>query len=542
MRTFRSKPISTATGLLVLATAAATAIGAGQATPGELEQHTAGSYAGRDIYGIVNLEGGSFAFIGDINARGQAAFEYFGTDGEVHVGYFNGERTVDISPPGNQTSLLGDLNDKGEVGFASSIAGPSGGGTPFRPYRWSAARGLTPLAYLGAEGPTFVTAINNRSEIVGRSALTNENGAYRAVRWTATNRLIPLPAPTGIVQTFASDINDNKVTVGSGDQTSGASSVLRWDAAARPTNLGGFGTSVAFASYNNNRGEIAGMLDTLSPSTSSAFLWTPGRGPVRIGTRTVTHQLNEIGQVVGRNYGPTGDIPRAFLYSRTSGLVDLHPRGLVASEANDVNDDGVVVGLGQRVLGLNTAYRWTRAGGPVDLNTRLLNPPEGLVVRSAIAISNNGDILADANVGVVVLRANGGGTDAPVLGPIAHDSARLNQPFPITLSFRDRNPGDSHSATVDWGDGGGPQPVSLREYRGKGEVRGTHTYTREGDFVVIVRVRDSAGRATQVFEQITIRELGTPTVGALGARQAQAGALAARLGHGRIALPASGEK
>jgi hypothetical protein len=52
----------------------------------------------------------------------------------------------------------------------------------------------------------------------------------------------------------------------------------------------------------------------------------------------------------------------------------------------------------------------------------------------------------------------------------------------------------------------------------------------------VVRVRDSKGRATQVFEQITIRELGTPTVGALAAKQAQAKALAQRLGHGPVAL------
>jgi hypothetical protein len=531
MQTLKLKPISSATGMLVFATAAA-AVAADSSKPGELEQHTSGSYAGKDIYGIVNLEGGAFAFIGDINARGQAAFEYFGMDGEVHVGYFNGERTVDISPPGNQTALLGDLNDKGEIGFAASTALPSGGGSPFRPYRWSAARGLTPLAYLGAEGPTFVTAINNRSEIVGRSALVNENGAYRAVRWTATNRLIPLPATTGIGQTFAADINDYNVTAGSGNRADTVENLLVWDAAGRPTNLGSFGTDIAFASYNNNRGDIAGMLDTLRP-TISAFLWSPGKGVARIGTRTVTHQLNEIGEVVGRNYGVSGDIPRAFLFSRARGFVDLHPRGLVASEANDVNDYGVVVGLGQRTPGLNSAYRWTRSGGPVDLNTRLLNPPAGLVVRSALAISNNGDILADANVGVVVLRANGGGTDAPVLGPIQHDLARLNQPFEVTLSFRDRNASETHSATVDWGDGSGPQPVSLREYRGKGEVRGTHTYTSQGDFNVVVRVRDSAGKSTQVFERITIRELGTPTVGNLSAKQAQARALAARLGHGR---------
>ncbi|RZA36904.1 MAG: hypothetical protein EOP92_02965 [Lysobacteraceae bacterium] len=519
--------------MLVLATAVAAGT---SATPDAPEQHKAGGHGGKDLYGIVNLEGGSFGFIGDINVRGQAAFEYFGIDGLLHVGFFDGTRVIDISPPSNVTALLGDLNDKGEVGFASSLAiQGSEGSAPFRPFRWSASRGLVPLPVLG-EGPSFVSAINNRSEIVGRSALSNENGADRAVRWTAANRLTPLPAPAGIGQTFVGDINDNNVSAGNGDTASGGGNVLVWDAYGRPTNLGAFGGSYAFASHINNRGDIAGMIDVVTPNIS-AFLWSPGKGVVRAGARTVTHGLNEIGELVGRRVSGNSDpAPQAFVFSRARGLVNLHLRGFYASEANDVNDSSVVVGSGQRTPGDYTAYRWTRSGGAVDLNTRLLNPPSGLVVTAALALSNNGDILASANTGVVVLRANGGGTDAPVLGPILHEPPRLNQPLALTLSFRDRNVADTHTATIDWGDGGGPQPVPLREYRGKGEVRASHTYASEGDFNIVVRIRDSSGKSTQLFDRITIRELGTPTASGQGLKQAQANALPARLRLGPMGL------
>ncbi|WP_292042763.1 PKD domain-containing protein [Massilia sp. UBA6681] len=551
MRHFSIGRFSTITGMVVLASAVAAGSRAGEnsgkalAAPGEQEAHKAGSQ-GRDVYGIVNLAGGTFGFVADINARGQAAFEYFGLDGLLHVGYFDGARVIDISPPNNRTAFLGDLNDKGEVAFSASIVEPAmPEGTPFRPFRWSASRGLLPLPSLSSDGPTFVTAINNHSEIVGRSALSTENGANRAVRWTAANRLIQLPAPAGIGATYASHINDGNVTVGSGDAAGGAPNVLAWDAAGRTMDLGPFGKRFAFASTGNNRGEIAGMLDTLSPELS-AFLWSPGKGAVRIGARTITHGLNGNGEVVGRRVSGNSDpAPRAFLFSRARGLVDLHPRGLQVSEANAANERGVVVGLGQRAPGDNIAYRWTR-GGAVDLNTRLLNPPTGLVLHSALAVSNNGDIVASSNAGVVLLRANGGGTDAPVLGPIRHAQPRLNQPLEITLSFRDRNVGDTHSATVDWGDGSGPQVVGLREYRGKGEVRASHTYTSNGDYTIVVRVRDSTGKATQLFEQLTILDLGTPgaqgqgalanAAGAAAHRQLQARALAARLGHGPTQL------
>ncbi|KFI06613.1 hypothetical protein JN27_13035 [Massilia sp. BSC265] len=533
------------TGMVAMATAVATAnasdgVGSGNATarPGEQEQHKAGSQ-GKDVYGIVNLSGGTVGYFADINARGQAVFEYEGLDGLLKVGYFDGRRVIDISPPNSGSVRFGGLNEQGEVALSASIiepAAPRGG--PLRPFRWSASRGLVPLPSLSSEGSTFVTAINNRSEIIGHSALSAERGTNRAVRWTATNRLIPLPAPAGIDQSFASDINDHNVTVGSGDRASGEPNLLAWDAAGRMMHLGAFGKRFAFASYNNNRGEVAGMLD-VHTRNRSAFLWSPGKGAVRIGAGTVAHQLNELGEVVGRRDGDNANgTPRAFLFSRARGLVDLHPRGLDASEADDLNDHGVVVGVGYRASGERIAYRWTR-GGAADLNTRLLDPPAGLVLTSGLAVSNNGDIIADSNAGVLLLRANGGGTDAPVLGPIRHADPRLDQPLGITLSFRDRNVGDTHTATVDWGDGSGPQAVPVREYRGKGEVRASHTYKASGDYNIIVRVRDSTGRATQLFERITVLELGAPGVQGQGAvssgadarRQLQARAPAERLRH-----------
>lgn len=534
MQIFSKRRFSAITGVVLVA--GTVAAGAG-AAPGEQEGHKAGS-RGRDVYGIVNLAGGAFGFAGAVNARGQAAFEYFGLDDQLRVGYFDGTRMTDVSPPNNQAAFLGGLNDKGEVAFSASTVEPGmPEGTPFRPFRWSAPRGLLALPSLSSDAPTFITAINERSEIVGRSALSNENGADRAVRWTAANRLMPLPAPAGIVQTFASHINDDNVTVGSGDRPDGVPNVLAWDGAGRLIDLGSFGKRFAFASANNNRGEIAGMLDTLSPNLS-AFLWSPGKGAVRIGARTITHALNGNGEVVGRRVSGNSDpAPRAFLFSRVRGLVDLHPRGLYASEANAANRHGVVVGLGQRTPGESIAYRWTRASA-VDLNTRLLDPPAGLVLNSAIAIADNGDILASSNAGVVLLRANGGGTDAPVLGPIRHTEPRLNQPFELTLSFRDRNPGDTHGATIDWGDGSGPRAASLREYRGRGEVRASHAYTANGDYYVVVRVRDSTGKATESLQRITVLDLGTPGARSAPAdpaaarRQQQVRELAARLRHG----------
>lgn len=226
-----------------------------------------------------------------------------------------------------------------------------------------------------------------------------------------------------------------------------------------------------------------------------------GKPVVRAGPRTVVTALNEAGQLVGR-VQPTADDTHAFFFSRASGLIDLHPRSFFASEALHVNDSGIVVGTARRVDEENLAYRWSRKDGAADLNTRLLDPPAGLVLRSARAISPNGDILADSTAGIVLLRAGGRGTDAPVLGPLQFDRVPANTPARYTLSFRDRNLRETHTATIDWGDGAGPQPVPLREHKGRGLVDVVHTYPEWGIYRVVARVTDSTGRSTSVESQV----------------------------------------
>ncbi|HBI70054.1 MAG TPA: hypothetical protein DDZ22_13890, partial [Massilia sp.] len=80
----------------------------------------------------------------------------------------------------------------------------------------------------------------------------------------------------------------------------------------------------------------------------------------------------------------------------------------------------------------------------------------------------------------------------------------LNRPLQLTLSFRDRNVGDRHKATVDWGDGQGPQPATVRESRGSGEVSARHTFTTPGARNLVVRVTDSTGKSTVQYVESLI--------------------------------------
>lgn len=513
MRTLSTRLVSVAAAALALSATVWSSVQAAgtdvaYATPAASEAGKAGAHGG-DVYGIVNLIS-PLSFNAIINARGQVAFDYvpLGND-SLHVGFFNGERLVDILPPNHDTSRLGGLNDKGEIALNVRLAYP-GDPVPsaFQPFRWTPGRGLIPLRAFNPEEETFLSEINNRGEIVGSSATGPANSTFRAARWTADNRLLPLPGLAGFGETYADDINERNTSVGFGYDASGTARVLVWDANGRPAPLA-LGPSSASANFINKRGDITGMLDTEGPNFR-AYLWSPVKGVVRLGSNTVPTALSESGEVVGRRL--VADlVTHAFLYSRARGLVNLHPAPAYASEALGVNDSGVAVGLVRPSNTLESlAYRWSPGGAATDLNTRLFNPPAGLILTEARAISPSGDIVADSNAGVVLLRRGGGGTDAPVLGPIQLSSLRPKEPVQLTLSFRDRNPGDTHTATIDWHDGRGPQPAVVSESRGRGEVRGEFVFPSQGGYGVSVSVTDSTRRTTVVHRQVDVFDISRP--------------------------------
>lgn len=473
------------------------------ATTAGSAQDANGTDGAADTYDIVNLVPG-IGYRSRINASGQAAFEYVSLADRLRVGFFDGERVSDISPPASEIGVLGDMNAKGEVAEYGSL--PSGAGFNLMAFRWSHAAGWTVLPFLSAGGDSYASAINDRGEIVGESAIGPAEVDYRAARWSATNSLLTLPTPAGFVESFAYDINDHGASVGTANDPAGLAHAFIWDAAGQPTDLGTFGATQAAGVLNNNRGEIAGWLDLFEPDFQ-AFLWSPGKGVARAGLHTLPGELNNVGELVGRIYYPDTGIDHAYVFSRARGLVDLHRAPFTSSDANDANDKGTVVGeMLNNTPGAfaQRAYRWARSGEAVDLNTRLLDPPEGLVVTQALRISSTGDIIANSNAGLVLLR-RAGGTDAPVLGPIQiPDVAHPAQPVALTLSFRDRNERDTHSATVDWGDGNGPQAADVSEREGRGELSVAHTYASAGDYNIVVRVTDSTGRTTLQARRLNI--------------------------------------
>lgn len=464
------------------------------------------AHARRDVYGITNLAPPPVhrAFI---NARSQVAFEYTGTDDSIHVGFFDGRRVLEVDPPGALASFLGGLNDRG------AIAGSTLPGTAdtFQPFRWTATGGPALLPDPHPAADTFTSTINNRGQIVGFSQTVD-----LAARWDAANRLAPLHLPRGFTQSVAYDINEANVTAGGATAADGSGHAVLWDAAGRLYDLGRFGATSAFAALINDRNEVAGGTTTVDPAGNGrvrAFLWNRRAGVAlvpRPESQSVIDALNGRDEAVGRLLPADAPGIRAFYFSRKRGLVDLHRAPFVESSAADINDGGTIVGSMTRTNPDGSpnerAFRWSNFV-PVDLNTRLLNAPAGLVLSQALRISPSGDIVASSNAGLVLLRLGGAGTDEPLLGPVTLDEfIRPNVATTLIQSFSDRNTRDTHTATVDWGDGSGPQHATVRENKGRGQLSATHTYSSSGNFTIVIRVTDSASKTTTTYRNVRVEE------------------------------------
>ena len=80
---------------------------------------------------------------------------------------------------------------------------------------------------------------------------------------------------------------------------------------------------------------------------------------------------------------------------------------------------------------------------------------------------------------------------APVVTAVTlpGDPAAVGSPVAITASFTDANPGDGHTATIDWDDGTS-SAGTVSESDGAGSVTANHAYATAGVYTVTVTVND----------------------------------------------------
>jgi RHS repeat-associated protein len=91
-----------------------------------------------------------------------------------------------------------------------------------------------------------------------------------------------------------------------------------------------------------------------------------------------------------------------------------------------------------------------------------------------------------ATDGLVVTVTNA----APVLDPQPDRQGEEGKSIALVVGFTDGGTADTHTATIDWGDGGPVESGSVTGAGGAGQVRASHVYADNGTYTVTVTVTD----------------------------------------------------
>jgi hypothetical protein len=173
----------------------------------------------------------------------------------------------------------------------------------------------------------------------------------------------------------------------------------------------------------------------------------------------------------------------------------------MASEGTAVNFDA---SGSSDVDGDNLQYRWdfdddgtwdtTWSNSPLASNTWYDN-------RTGTTRVEVSDGLLSDNVTASVIIYN----VAPFLDAGPNQIIYSGDNVTVDASFIDPGTLDTHTATIDWGDGSASEPGTVIESAGSGSVTGSHRYTALGSYTITVTVTDDDGGSSSDSFQVEVR-------------------------------------
>ena len=341
------------------------------------------------IRGVALAATVSVASIATFAPRAGAAVQYNITPLASPAG------TTDVYVTGvnNVGQMVGHTVDAGGISHAA-LWSPNGAHTPLQ--ELTNATGQSSEAY----------RINNLGQIVGKSKF--DANFVHAVVWNAgvVQDLGILPGATG--GSFAQDINDQGVVAGSSNAAHGQHA-FTWTPQGGMRDWGSFNSASNqnFAGWNaiNNNGVMAGTAYVLfSPFKASMARPTDTQitniSPVAQFSTGMALAINDHDTIVGYQ-NPNSGSPHPAIFNGDGTWQDLGTLGLGEGWAEDVNENGVIVG---RVFGedqnqnfVQRAFVWEN-GQQHELLSLLNNNTPGVgggwtELFSASGLNDNGVIV-----------------------------------------------------------------------------------------------------------------------------------------------------
>ncbi len=502
--------ISTTAALAALAAAAAQTAEAGVATD---------AAAARTLYRVVNLGPGNVGVA--INALGQVTFSNIPREiANMEAWFYDGAQLKQLSSPGATGIITAGLNDAGQVTGRWRTANGA-----MHVFVWSSKGGFTDVGVLPGRNGSWDPVINNRGVVAGYSTVDPSPPYPHAFRWSASNGIEDL----GLLRSgddsssYATAINDSGLIAGQAWAGGSNYHAFLWSRTAGMIDIDTLGnhasTPVAVSASGLVAGNLANPSDDNRPG---AFWWTRAAGMHRFdpgaGLGSAVNSMASGGRVAGVITFP--DYRRhAMTWTPEYGLHDLGTLGGESSGSSAANNKGQVVGIS--LIAGNTqsrAFLWTRQDAMVDLNRRLYQAPAGLILDSALAISDNGSIVARSNAGLVLLKPVKTCGCGHAVGPIAApDMVQAGTSVATSIGFTTPDAAGPYKVQWTWGDGTAERSQTAAASKGGGSANARHSYAAAGIYTVTVDVADRSGHSARVSRQVVVRDAATGVVGGAGA-------------------------
>lgn len=451
----------------------------------------------------------------------------------VNLGTFGGEmsRAVDINQSGMVTGTANDKWLNYPQAFLIIPEDSNSDGVPDTWYRdTDPADGINDLMQdLGSLGGSTsnALAINDHGEVTGRSAIA-AGGPWHAFVYTPGTGGMRDLGTLGGDSSEPTAINNEGCIIGWATDYLGGMRAFIWTPDEGMGNLGSLGGyySYTYAYDINDRGQVVGeseIYEEFNPP-HHAFLLTPedtdGNGVpdmwyrdtdpvdgindlmVDLGTNgadtSFAHKINELGQVIGNR--TISNYEYAFFWENGN-MTDIWTIDGFNSFPSDINNAGQVVGSIQVAEQSFHAYVWDKEEGLTDIGTEDDSS-------WAYNISNIGLITGFSRTGTQyhgLLWENVLNTPPEVVIPGSRFAAEGSE-LTVNTTFTDAETEDTHTATIDWGDGTPVEAATVYDSTGgiTGLVEGSHAYAENGVYGATVSVTDDKGGSSAVDFTVTV--------------------------------------
>ncbi len=267
-------------------------------------------------------------------------------------------------------SIAYAVNNLGQI-VGESDTGPYDVATLFDPSGNGINTNLGHLGSTSGHDRGVARAINDLGQIAGYAA--NSSGDFRAALFDPSGGGSNLDLGTlGGDTSHAMDINTNNCIVGYARTSSSNNRATIFDPTGGDsnTNLGTLGGEISYAFAVNESGVIVGAADwTNTISMAHAVIFDPGGngnnndlGVLAGGDYSAAYSINNHGKIVGVAKDSSGT-RYATLFDSTGGGTNINLNTLVdpafhldLRSAQDINDDGWIVGYGVNSEGYERAF------------------------------------------------------------------------------------------------------------------------------------------------------------------------------------------